>query len=139
MRRGAYLLPPHQAPGVALPLYTYYIQQPSASDLGLACGAVNAIDQESHFTTLSRTCLTPTPTMDESQPLLSQPLLRRMSEARPPTVNDPEVDFDPIYDPDNPLDGGKDYKMAVVALLALMAGTVYDEQENNPLVFTALT
>jgi hypothetical protein len=74
--------------------------------------------------------------MDESQPLLGPPLLRQISEVRPPTVNDPEVDFDPFYDPDNPLDWKKGYKMAVVALLALMAGTVYDdEQENNPLVF----
>jgi flagellar basal body rod protein FlgC len=68
--------------------------------------------------------------MDESQPLLGSPLVRQISEVRPPTVNDPEVDFDPFYDPDNPLDWKRGYKMAVVALLALMAGTVYDRREN---------
>jgi hypothetical protein len=59
--------------------------------------------------------------MDESQPLLGSPLVRQISEVRPP---------DPFYDPDNPLDWKRGYKMAVVALLALMAGTVYDRREN---------
>ena len=62
--------------------------------------------------------------MDESQPLLRQPLLRQITEPRLPTVNDPQVDFDPSGDPDNPLDWPKAYKMGVVFLLALMAFTV---------------
>lgn len=62
--------------------------------------------------------------MDESQPLLRQPLLRQITEPQLPTVNDQQVDFDPSGDPDNPLDWSKAYKMGVVFLLALMAFTV---------------
>jgi hypothetical protein len=62
--------------------------------------------------------------LDESQPLLRQPLIRQISEARDPTINHPRVDFDPSGDPDNPLDWPKAYKMGIVSLLAFMAFTV---------------
>jgi hypothetical protein len=42
--------------------------------------------------------------MDESQPLLRQTLLRQITEPRLPIVNNPQVDFDPSGDLDNPLD-----------------------------------
>ncbi|KAE8445213.1 hypothetical protein EG329_013585 [Mollisiaceae sp. DMI_Dod_QoI] len=54
----------------------------------------------------------------------SQPLLRQISEPRHPTINDPRVDFDPDWDPENPLDWPKTYKLCIVSLLALMAFTV---------------